>query len=331
MQAGSDMGFFSRGKEKKMVQKPVYVINGFLDSGKSSFFSYTIAQPYFQTSGTTLLIVCEEGEVEYGEKLLKQTNTKMEVFENEEDLTPEFLERCQKYYKPYRVFVEFNGMWDAKKFAESRLPRHWEVVQVITLVDAGTFGVYLNNMRSILSNIFANTELVIFNRCSLDMDLQMYRRSVKAVNQQAMLSFEDEEGNPLELGKEQPPYDLNADIIDIDDVDFGLWYLDVADTPERYDGKTVRFKGKVMIPRKFPSNSFIPGRNAMTCCADDIRFIGYICKSKYTDKLKQKQWLEITAEVKYEYVPEYRGEGPVLYAKHLKSVEPPTEDLVYFN
>ena len=68
-----------------MVQKPVYVINGFLDSGKSSFFSYTIGQPYFQTSGTTLLIVCEEGEVEYSERLLRQTNTVMEVFENEED------------------------------------------------------------------------------------------------------------------------------------------------------------------------------------------------------------------------------------------------------
>ena len=71
-----------------MVQKPDYVINGFLDSGKSSFFSYTIAQPYFQTSGTTLLIVCEEGEVEYSDRLLRQTNTEMEVFENEEDLTP---------------------------------------------------------------------------------------------------------------------------------------------------------------------------------------------------------------------------------------------------
>ena len=78
---------FGRGKEKKMVQKPVYVINGFLDSGKTSFFSYTIAQPYFQTSGTTLLIVCEEGEVEYSERLLSQTNTELEVLETEEHPT----------------------------------------------------------------------------------------------------------------------------------------------------------------------------------------------------------------------------------------------------
>ena len=55
--------------------KPVYIINGFLDAGKTDFFRYTIAQPYFRTKGKTLLIVCEEGENDYDEKLLKSTNT----------------------------------------------------------------------------------------------------------------------------------------------------------------------------------------------------------------------------------------------------------------
>ena len=115
---------FGRGKEKKMVQKPVYVINGFLDSGKTSFFSYTIAQPYFQTSGTTLLIVCEEGEVEYSERLLRQTNTEIEVFENEEDLTPSAMMALEAKYRPERILIEYNGMWDFRKF---RLPRAWRL------------------------------------------------------------------------------------------------------------------------------------------------------------------------------------------------------------
>ncbi|MDD2960313.1 MAG: GTP-binding protein [Lachnospiraceae bacterium] len=314
-----------------MLEVPIYLITGFLESGKTTFIQEVLASPDFADGEKTLLLLCEEGEEEYDEKEYSRHNIEIMTVEKEEDLNLEFLEYCQKYYKPYRVFMEFNGMWDVKKFVESRLPKHWEIAQTITLVDGSTFDVYLNNMRSILSNLFSYTEMVIFNRCSLEMDLQMYRRSVKGVNQQAMLSFEDTEGNPLELGKEQPPYDLNADVIDISDVDFGLWYLDMTDTPERYAGKTVRFKGKVMKPRKFPADCFIPGRNAMTCCADDIRFIGYICKSKFTEKLKQKQWLEITAEVKYEYAQEYRGEGPVLYAKHLKSADAPSEDLVYFN
>ena len=69
---------------------------------------------------------------------------------------------------------------------------------------------------------------------------------------------------------------------------------------EKYEGKTVHFKGKVMIPNGFQPNSFIPGRNAMTCCVNDIRFIGFICHSRHTDKLRQKQWIEVTAEIRYE-------------------------------
>lgn len=30
---------------------PVYLINGFLESGKTEFIKYTLAQPYFQTRG----------------------------------------------------------------------------------------------------------------------------------------------------------------------------------------------------------------------------------------------------------------------------------------
>ena len=71
--------------------KPVYIINGFLDAGKTDFFRYTIAQPYFRTKGKTLLIVCEEGENDYEEKLLKNTNTVLEVIEDEEDFNPDAL------------------------------------------------------------------------------------------------------------------------------------------------------------------------------------------------------------------------------------------------
>ena len=53
--------------------KPVYMINGFLESGKTGFICYTLEQPYFQINGRTLLIVCEEGEDEYDENHLKKS------------------------------------------------------------------------------------------------------------------------------------------------------------------------------------------------------------------------------------------------------------------
>ena len=38
---------------------PVFLINGFLDAGKTSFIAYTIGEDYFHIDGNTLLIVGE--------------------------------------------------------------------------------------------------------------------------------------------------------------------------------------------------------------------------------------------------------------------------------
>ena len=46
------------------------------------------------------------------------------------------------------------------------------------------------------------------------------------------------------------------------------------------------FTGRVFIGKNFPDGCFVPGRHAMTCCADDIQFIGFICKTKHIDKFK---------------------------------------------
>ena len=46
------------------ITVPIYLITGFLESGKTSFLSFTLQQDYFQIDGKTLLILCEEGEEE---------------------------------------------------------------------------------------------------------------------------------------------------------------------------------------------------------------------------------------------------------------------------
>ena len=47
---------------------PLFLINGFLEAGKTQFIKFTMQQDYFQTEGKTLLIVCEEGEEEYDDR-----------------------------------------------------------------------------------------------------------------------------------------------------------------------------------------------------------------------------------------------------------------------
>lgn len=313
------------------MQIPIYIINGFLESGKTTFLQGVLDGGDFDDGAPGLLILCEEGEEEYDGTALKEMNISVVTVEEEEELNGAFLEACLKKYRPERIFLEMNGMWDSRWMFEGGLPESIEVAQVITLVDGSTFSVYLNNMRSILSNMFLYTEMALFNRCTEDMDLQSYRRTVRGLNPRAMVYFEDEEGEPLDPGMDVPPYDLDAEVIQIEDVDYGLWYLDAFENQDRYDGRKVRFRAKVMKSRRFPDGAFVPGRNAMTCCEDDIRFVGCLCKSNFADELKSRQWIWLTAEIRYEYQREYGEEGPVLYGISYEQADAPAEDLVYFN
>ena len=74
-----------------------------------------------------------------------------------------------------------------------------------------------------------------------------------------------------------------------------------------------------------------PGRMAMTCCADDTTFIGYVCQSKNAQKLPMGSWVEVTATVDWKYLDVYHEEGPVLKAKAIRSAKAPESELVYFN
>ena len=130
--------------------KPVYIINGFLESGKTEFICYTLDQPYFQIKGRTLLIVCEEGENEYEEKLLKKSRTDIEYIEEEDDFNTSHLIELEKKYKPERIIIEYNGMWT---FKNMKLPFHWTVEQQITTIDASTFPMYYTNMKSLLAEM----------------------------------------------------------------------------------------------------------------------------------------------------------------------------------
>ena len=186
--------------------KPVYVINGFLESGKTEFISFTLAQPYFQIKGKTLLLLCEEGEKEYDEALLRKSRTEVELIEDEADFTPEKLTELEKKHKPERIIIEFNGMWNYKN---AKLPWYWKIEQQITTIDGSTFPMYYTNMRSLLAEMIRGSEMIIFNRCDTVRDqLNTYKRNIKAVNAKADVIFEDSNGEIDEIFEEDLPYDL---------------------------------------------------------------------------------------------------------------------------
>lgn len=307
--------------------KPVYVINGFLESGKTEFIKFTIEQPYFQTRGTTLLLVCEEGEEEYDAKILKRTNTVLERIEEEADFNPKHLIELEKKYNPERIVIEYNGMWNYK---DMKLPVHWKIEQQITNIDASTFSMYFTNMKSLLAEMIRKSEMIIFNRCDGIEELNVYKRNIKAINQIADIIFEDSNGEIDEIFEEDLPYNLEDEVIELDNEGYGIWYLDSLDHLERYLDKTVEFKARVLKPQGFPQDYFVPGRTAMTCCADDMAFLGFACEYEKADSLKNNEWVKVRAKVSLEYFADYQGEGPVLHALQVEAAEAPEEEVISF-
>lgn len=307
-----------------------YLFTGFLDSGKTSLIMGTLQDINFSTGEKTLIVCCEEGETEYDRVVLEKNNAVVVMAEEQEKFTTEFLETCQKKYNPDRVMIEYNGTWDIEHIMELEMPEYWILVQLLTTVDASTFESYMNNMRSLFVPQFTYSEVVIFNRCTQETPKGSFRRMVKAVNRKAQMVYELENGKIDNSMDEELPFDITADIVEIEEDDYGIWYMDALDHPENYEGKTIHFKAVIYQPPEFSKDWFVPGRFAMTCCADDITFIGYKCKSAEVSQFKNRDWAYVTAKASVKYVKEYGGEGLVLYAEKLEPAEKSEEELVYF-
>ena len=304
---------------------PVYFINGFLESGKTEFINFTIEEDYFKIDELTLIIACEEGEKEYEPEALEGGNAVLELLDGESAFTLKNLSALAEKHNPERIIIEYNGMWNPKDIL---LPQDWAMEEQITLIDATTFAMYYANMKSRIAEMVRNADVVVFNRCdniALD-ELQSFRRSVRAINSFADIVFENAYGE-MELGEEELPYDLESDIIVLDEDTYAIWYMDAMERMDRYHGKTVQFLAMVMHQEDFPEGWLIPGRVAMVCCEDDVAFLGFPCKWDGAP-LAEGQWVTMTAVMKEEYWFEYEGEGPVLYGVSAEPAEAPAKVMI---
>ncbi len=311
------------------MNTPVYIITGFLESGKTKFISEMLADDGFSEGERTLLLCCEEGEEEYDSKLLHRTNTVLEPLDEPEDL--EKLVELDEKYRPERVIIEYNSTWLLQALYSAKKPESWDLAQIITLVDSTTFEIYLKNMRSFMADGLTEADLVIFNRCTEETTKSPYRRTVLAMNNTARIFFENTDGSMDDgVSDEDLPYDVSAKIIEISDTQFGVFYLDAMEHPDRYDGKTIHVKGRAFRMNGMPKGCFVFGRHAMTCCVDDIGGIGYLCKVD-GELPKKDAWIMLTAKVEASFSPIHNRDAIILIAQTINPAKPPEEELVYFN
>ncbi len=309
---------------------PVYLFTGFLEGGKTKFIQESMEDARVNNGDRTLILLCEEGVEEYDPSAFASPNVWIEPVENEEDLTPEFLQRVLDAHKCVRVIVEYNGMWMLNTLY-TQMPENWVIAQEYMFCDARTFLSYNANMRQLVYDKLRSCELVVFNRCPPDADRMEFHKIVRAISRRTDIAYEKPDGT-VEYDEIQDPlpFDLDAPVVDIADRDYALFYSDLSEDYRKYDGKTLHYKGMVVKSAKLPEDTFIFGRQVMTCCANDIQFTGLAATWPETPTLAKGEWVELTAKVRVKWHKAYGKRGPVLTVTHLEHREAPEDPVATF-
>lgn len=312
------------------MEVPVYLFTGFLEAGKTSFIKETMQDPNFNDGKKQYLIItCEEGEVEFEADDFPE-NVHFTSFDDVQLLTPDRLNAAAKRAKADIVVMEYNGMWNVDALY-SALPQNWMVYQEIMIADSTTIVSYNANMRQLVVDKLTSAEMVVFNRFKPEYDKLTLHKIVRGISKRANICYEYLDGEIEFDDIEDPlPFDINADVIEVKDEDFAIFYRDMTDEFAKYKGKTVRFKGIVALDPSLPKDSYAIGRHIMTCCADDIAYRGVVAKGMGTLKLATRDWVVVEGKLIEEYSKLYRGVGPVLYVKSIERASRPEQEVATF-
>lgn len=311
---------------------PVFLFLGFLESGKTRFIQETLEDKRFNSGEKTLILSFEEGieELDFTKFPNKGKNLTMKSIEDKEEMNVPNLARLAYESRAEKILIEYNGMWQISELF-SNIPDNWGVYQVMFFADAATFMAYNANMRSLVVDKLNIAELTVFNRFDKSMDVNEFHKIVRGVSRRSEICYEYNDGQVAYDDIEDPlPFDIEADHIVIDDRDYAIWYRDIMDEPEKYDGKTITFKGLAAINKKFSEKSFAFGRHIMTCCVDDIQYCWAAAVWDKPIDFSCKKWLKITAVIKVQKHKVYKGAGPVLYVQSLEDAEAPEQEVATF-
>jgi len=90
---------------------PVYLITGFLESGKTQLINSMLTDDNFSRGQKTLVICCEEGVEEYE----TAKNTTVVVLDEADEMNTKKMEALDKEYQPERVIIEYNSIWTIER------------------------------------------------------------------------------------------------------------------------------------------------------------------------------------------------------------------------
>lgn len=299
-----------------MDKIPVFIVNGFLGCGKTTFIKEIIENDDKFTEHKVVIIQTEEGEEEYSKEWLDKYGLQLITVDDEDEISPSNLDKLHKKLNAELYIIELNAFFNNEEF---QIPDYMTFVQQISLIDAKSFKVMFNNMRKVFSGILKFSDFVIFNRCEGVEELATFRRQVRAMNQRTQIAFETSDGSLTTKLDEDLPYDLTKDNIKIDDDVYPIWYTEVYDKYEKYFNKTFRFKA--FVSDVVNKNVFIVGRNVMVCCAQDIQMLGYEVINDTDVVVKRDDAIYLECTVAFEYSVIDKENTVVLHAKKIEKIK----------
>ena len=312
-------------------QVPVYLFTGFLDGGKSTFIQSTLEDKRFHSGERTLLLRCEEGEVEYDFSAFSAGNVFLKNFENEEDFDEAALAAAQRETRAERVIVEYNGMWQMSTLFD-QMPESWIVAQEICFAEAATFPVFNANIRNLVYDKLQTCDVIVFNRCSEDTDKEALHKIVRQANRRCNIFYEYPDGRSILDETVDPlPFDINAPVVQIEDRDYAYFFSDLMENLQNYEGKTVSFTALYPGSSKpLPDGVFVAGRMLMNCCAADTQFAGMACYRGKVPKPAPGSWFKLTGKIRLQRNRMFSGKVPVMDVISVEKGREPEEPTATF-
>jgi uncharacterized membrane protein YraQ (UPF0718 family) len=174
----------------------VYIdmITGFLESGKTTFIKEILNSNYIEEFNKIVLVICEEGFIEYEEEKLKEMDIKIVILENESDLNDDLFQQIAYEYNPDYILVEYNGTWNISNILRLKIPFDYKFRNVIFVSEAVNFRNQLSNMATVMQPHILNSDVVIFNRFEkLHQGMQKRLISdIKNINPRTRVTFMNE-------------------------------------------------------------------------------------------------------------------------------------------
>lgn len=301
---------------------PTMIITGFLEAGKSCFIQNFLESDEVNRFEHILLLVCEEGEVEYESERFRSEHVKTIYFESLAELEPLRLSELAAQHRANRVIIEYNGMWKLAELVQ-KLPDCFNLSRVITVVDGESFSLYSANLRSLLLDKLHFSHEVLIDRAGDSFDASALEElaGLSASRGRFFTATENWQLSPIKSSRATLG---SIAALSIDNEDFPRVYRDIFTDLDTYDGCRLTLNGRLI---KDAYGTPALGRYTMVCCLDDLAFSGFPCEGTGLERLVG-QWVTAQGTLSLRYSRSYGQTGPFLTLESVSPASVPQDEIL---